>query len=303
MEKQTRIEDDFAVLITSFERSLLALNRSPRTIETYLDGVRLFYGYMKGQGMPLDIPYIRREHIESFIAQQLETHKPNSVLTRYRALRVFFNWLVEEGEIKETPMKNMKPLNVPLDLPAILTDDQLRAILKTCDGNDFISRRDAALLKLPIDTGMRRTELTSILLDNIRWDINVIQIIIKGGGQLAKPFGRKSAVALDRYIRLRNRHPYANEKALWIGRVGPLTDDMVYRIVRDRCKQAGLEGVHPHLFRHTFSHNWLANDGGEENLMRIQGWRSREMLGRYGRSAGEQRAREKHRDISPGDRI
>jgi integrase len=57
------------------------------------------------------------------------------------------------------------------------------------------------------------------------------------------------------------------------------------------------------MFRHTFAHRWLSEGGQEQDLMRLAGWQSREMLGRYGASAADQRAREAHRRMSLGDQF
>ena len=60
-----------------------------------------------------------------------------------------------------------------------------------------------------------------------------------------------------------------------------------------------MEHLHAHRFRHSFAHSWLSSGGGEGDLMRLAGWRSRDMLGRYGASAADSRARDAHATHAP----
>jgi integrase len=73
-------------------------------------------------------------------------------------------------------------------------------------------------------------------------------------------------------------------------------------MLRRRARRAGIEHLHPHMFRHTAAHQWQANGGSEVDAMRLFDWRSRQMVARYGASAADERAHEAARQMRLGDR-
>ncbi|SFU01268.1 Phage integrase family protein [Geodermatophilus amargosae] len=74
-----------------------------------------------------------------------------------------------------------------------------------------------------------------------------------------------------------------------------MTSDGARDVLHLRVAQAGVADVHPHRFRHTFAHRWLAGGGQERDLRMLAGWRIEDMLSRYAASTAVERAHEAHR--------
>jgi site-specific recombinase XerD len=296
---------DIRRLAESFEIALAARNLSTRTSRTYLDAVGLFAGFLERSGMPTRLDAITREHVEAFIAAELERVSPTSVHIRYRGLQQFFRWAVSDGEITVSPMVNMHPPVVPEQPVPVISHDQFAALIKACSGTAFADRRDLAIVRLFVDTGCRRAELTNLSTDDI--DLRLRQATVMGKGRRLRTvaFGHKCAQALDRYLRARSGHRDAHLPNLWLGLAGPLTDNGIAQIVRKRAQDAGIdERLNLHRFRHSNAHLRMADGVEGENLMALMGWKSRSMLSRYGSSVAAERALEDaHRRTAPGDRL
>jgi site-specific recombinase XerD len=304
LQATTTQTGDIDTLAGSWQRSLRARKLSPATLRIYGYGVAQLAAHLAEKGMPTAVANITREHVEDFISDVLSRSAPATGASYYCAADRFFKWLVADGEITASPMVNMKKPKVPEQLPPVLEDAQLRALLKTCERADTPeNRRDMAILRVFMDTGARLAEVAGLDIADVDLNTGTIRLLGKGGSEREVAIGVKTTAAIDRYLRKRAMHPAARLTALWLGHRGRYTFQGIAAMVANRGKAAGLDRIHPHMLRHSFAHGWLAGGGSERGLMQLAGWRSTKMLGRYGASLAAERARAEHRQRSPGDRL
>lgn len=175
-----------------------------------------------------ELTSISKAHIHGYLARIHATCKPATANMRFRGLHRFFGWLQDEQEVKLSPMTGMKPPRFDLEPPGVLTEDQVRAMLQVCSSMDFEDRRDQALIRFLYDTGSRRGEIEEMETADVDLRQGMVRITGKTGTRTVA-FGKKTATALDRYIRTRARHPSAVEPWLWLGKKGRLTGNGIIK--------------------------------------------------------------------------
>lgn len=278
-----------------------AERKSPQTVKTYGTGVRQYLAWCATTERPA---VIDRPTVQGFTAHLLaEGREAATVRSRQLAVRRFSEWLVNEGELETDPLLGIKAPKLDAKVVEPLTDDQLRALLKACQGADLRDRRDEAMIRFMVETGARAGEVVALAVSDV--DLTHGTAVVrrgKGGKGRVVPFGPQTARAVDRYKRKRAAHRLAGTPALWLGDRGKgFTYDALYKALQLRANLAGLSGFHPHQLRHTAAHRWLAAGGSEGGLMAVAGWTRPDMLTRYTKARASERAAAEARALNLGD--
>ncbi|MFG3718254.1 tyrosine-type recombinase/integrase [Streptomyces massasporeus] len=292
---------DIATLLDSWLLHLAAERKSAQTLKTYGDGVRAFLRWCETTDRA---PVLDRSTVNAFVSALLdEGAEASTARSRQLAVRRFSAWLADEGEIDTDQLLNLKPPKLDHKVVPELDDDQLRALIKACKGNDLRDQRDEAIVRLMAETGARAGEVVGMSIVDI--DLKRGAAVVrrgKGGMGRTVPVGPQAARALDRYIRARRTHRLAQTPALWLGDRGKgFSYDGLYVALRYRAELAGIPDFHPHVLRHTAAGRWLAAGGSEGGLMAVAGWSRRDMIDRYTRATSERRAADEARRLNLGD--
>lgn len=268
-----------------------ARGRSGRTIDSYLETANQFAGFLPAAQAD-DLAVVARSDVEDYIVHVLDTRSAATARLRYASLKQLFKWARAEDEIPVDPMDGMTPPSQPVRDVPVITDDELKALLAATEGTTFEKRRDTAIIWTLLTTGIRVGEMVGMTTADVDLDHGTITVIGKGDRQRTVAIGDQTVLALDRYERARRKHPRAGSDPFWLSPKGGLTDSGLRQVMRRRGDDAGVPDLHPHRFRHTFAHRWLAKGGSEHGLQTAAGWRSPQMVARYGASEKAQRARD-----------
>ena len=217
------------------------------------------------------------------------------------ALRSLYRWLVEEDELEVSPLAKVMVAKGEAPPISVLEDDQLRLLLKACEGKDFYARRDLAMIRLFLATGLRKSELAAIAVEDLDLAARIVAVRHPKGGKRTRVarFDPATASAIDRYKRIRARHRLAAHPILFLGRSGQLSPNGPGIILDNRTRRAGIGHVHPHQLRHTFAHRFLSAGGNDGDLQKLGGWANAEVMRRYGASRAVDRALAAYDTISP----
>jgi site-specific recombinase XerD len=292
---------DLTALLPSWQLAMKAERKSPGTIKVYGDGVNKFLRWCTDTGQPAELT---RTTVQAFLADLLDDGaEANTAKSRDLALKRYAAWLVDEGELSSNPLVGLKPPKGDHKVVHALTDDELKQLIKACQGKSLQDRRDEAIVRLMLETGVRASEVIGMQVSDVNVQDGLVTVRRgKGGKGRVAPFSVQTATAIDRYMRARRSHRLADTGALWVGGGGKTFGYYgLDKALKDRAQTAGIEGFHLHLMRHTAATRWLRAGGSEGGLMAVAGWSTRAMVDRYTGASAAERAAAEARNLGLGE--
>jgi len=274
---------------------------SPATLHYYRYQAGAFVRFCASMGTRVPTE-VTPDHIRLFLLKLQETNNRTSINDYYRAVKRFFNWMIEEAILESNPMARIRSPKKEDKIIQPFTTQQIGDLLFLCDDRKFFGVRNKAIILTFLDTGLRLSELASIQLNDIDFDQETIKVMGKGARERVVRIGKKTQKAIPRYLLVRND----SYPCLWVNQERkPLTAWGIQVMIKNLGKRAELQGVRcsPHTFRHTFATTALKNGAGEFEVQSLLGHRDLRMTRRYAETLRSENAVLGHRRWSPVDNL
>lgn len=221
----------------------------PKTIKGYRERLKMF---MTQCSKPVQA--ITTDDLREYLAYLVDERHlmDNSVQAHINTLRSFFSWLVDEDNIRKSPMRKIKSLKIDkLRSRHPLTAEQLELVRDGCRGY-----KEKALVEFLVSSGCRVSEVAGLRVDDIDWRDRKCKVIGKGNKERTVFFSVRAKLMLQLYIAERRGGEalFASSRAPY----EPLTDRGIEKMISKLGKRIGMERpLYPHLMRHTFASHAL----------------------------------------------
>lgn len=262
MQGQAALKGFKAYLI--LERSL-----SDNTIEAYLNDLKKLFAFFEMREKEMSIAEISLQDLQEFVMwiNQLGLGV-RSQARLISAVKTFYKYLLLEDMVSENPTELLDAPRLDRKIPEVLTFEEIQKMLGAIDLSTPHGARNRAMLETLYACGLRVSELTELRLSNLFLEVGFIKVIGKGNKERIIPIGASAVKHIELYVEgvrrpQRNIHP-EHENVLFLNRRGKkLSRVMVFNIVKDLAREAGLDKkVSPHTFRHSFATHLI--EGGAD---------------------------------------
>lgn len=238
-------------------RNYLMIERrmSPNTVASYCHDVGAFL-----ESTGLDPKSVESADIESFLGTVKVSKRSSARLLS--SLRSFFDWCVQEGEIKDNPCDKVDSPKLGKYLPEVLSVEEVSAIMDSVDLKSATGKRDRAILEVLYGCGLRVSEAATLKISHIHFDDSFVDIIGKGDKQRLVPIGDMALNAISAYMEERPIPASREEEdILFLNRFGKaLSRVSIFNMVKKQAMIAGIrKEISPHTFRHSFATHLIEN--------------------------------------------
>ena len=246
--------------------NLKASRRTASTCNDYIKKVRNFLESINEDVINVSVNDITEENVSKFLLST-QTKNKNGVTvytsdsyqaTVWSCLNNFLGYLHKKGMINFNYTELIeKPKNHDIDRinenRALLTDKDFKRILRSIEKEPSIimRKRDMALIMLFMSTGMRRSALTSIMLDDVDFSNNTLSVIDKGNKRHVYSLNEKMIEALNDWLDVRCQYNNSVvERHLFVSKKGNgISSNTVAEIVKKYTKAALGKPLSPHKLR------------------------------------------------------
>ena len=241
-------------------RNYLRIERSlsPNTVAAYCRDVEGFLRWCS-----LAPRTVQPADIQAYLGRLSEEGlSKRSAARLVSALRSFFDWCVQEGEVKENPCDRVEAPKLGKYLPAVLSVAEVTAILESVDLRKSSGKRDRAILEVLYGCGLRVSEAAGLRISHLHLQEGFVDIIGKGNKQRLVPLGEMAADAIRAYLPDRPEPAGREwEDYLFLNRFGrPLSRVSLFNLVKEQAMAAGIhKEISPHTFRHSFATHLIEN--------------------------------------------
>ncbi|MCA9973293.1 MAG: tyrosine recombinase [Anaerolineales bacterium] len=252
---------------------------SHNTIAAYRNDLNQFFKYLVGTyGSDVsDWASVSTDLVSDYVAYMEEQpYASSSVARKVAAVKSFFNYLSKQDIIEENPTTEVESPKVEKRLPRPLSPDDVERLLEApTHKNSAKNLRDTALLTTLYATGMRVTEVVSLLVSDVDLENQVLFCVGKDGQVRQLPFDEDTQEVLETY--LENGRPSLlkdkDEEALFLNHRGQqLTRQGLWLIIKAYAKEAELSvPVTPHTLRHSFAAHKLERGTKLQEVQQLLG--------------------------------